>query len=117
MSLGNGSSAETFEEELEGIGYRNQGSSRRGGRMWVLEFNSYLTFTVHGYEDDVLLTWSVALGELAADRGWMLGTGEASLHELYPREDVRLPPDADAVGRAMTGILGDLRLDLGDPGL
>lgn len=117
MGADNGSAADTFEDELEALGFRSQGSSRRGGDMWMLEFNSYLSFAVHAYPDEVMLTWSVALGEFCADRGWMLGTGEASLHELYPREDVRLPADVDAIGSEITRVLDELRLDLAAPHL
>ncbi len=86
--------------------------------MWVLPFNTYLTFMLHDYRDEgVMLTWALALGEFAADRGWVLGTGETSMHELYPRNDVRLERDAEAVGNEITRVLTRLRLDLGDPSL
>lgn len=113
----------TFEDELESLGFRQQGASRRGGRMWVLPFNRHLTFTVHDHHqsgdhpDDVLLTWSFALGEYLLEHGWQLGAGETSYQELYPQRDVRVPADVDSVGGEITRVLASLRLDLGDPSL
>lgn len=117
MGRSNGSEADSFEDQLRGLGFRLEGTSRRGGRMWVLPFNAYLTFTLHDYDDRVMLTWAYALGEFCADRGWILGTGETSMHELYPQTDVRLPLDVDAIGGEITRVLSRFRLDLGDPAL
>jgi hypothetical protein len=107
----------TFEDGLEELGFELGGTSRRGGRMWHLQFNSHLEFVLHDYDDTVLLTWSFALGEFAVERGWLLGTGELSFHDLYPRNDVRLPIDVSAVEAELTRVLGTLRIDLGDPNL
>lgn len=114
---GNGERGATFDDELEALGFRVAGSSKRGGRLWALPFNRFLTFTVHDYHDTVLLTWAFALGEYLEERGFVLGSGETSFHELFPRTDVRLPLDIDAVGGEITRVLSSLRLDLGDPGL
>ena len=46
-----------------------------------------------------------------------IGAGETSFQELYPRHDVRLAVDVDAVGAEISRTLGRLRLDLGDPTL
>lgn len=109
--------AGTFEDELEALGFELQGASRRGGRLWTLPFNTYLTFTLHDYHDQVVLTWAFDLGEFAAARGWVLGSGETSFHGLYPAHDVRLAVDVGAIGAEITRVLAGLRLDLGDPAL
>jgi hypothetical protein len=103
--------------KLGELGFRVQGSSRRGGRMWALPFNGYLTFVVHDYDDAVVLSWSFALGEYLVDRGWQFGVTDTTTAELYPQHDVRLPLDIEAVRGEITRVLGTLRLDLGDPAL
>lgn len=117
MAGANGHEATTFDDELEALGFRPAGSSRRGGRLWAVQFNSYLRFTLHDYHDAVLLTWAFALGEFAESRGFVIGTGETSMHELFPRHDVKLPLDIEAVKGEITRVLTQLRLDLGDPAL
>ena len=107
----------TFEDGLEELGFVLGGSSRRGGRMWRLQFNSHLEFVLHDFDDTVLLSWSFGLGEFAAQRGWLLGTGELSFHDLYPQHDVRLPVEVSAVEAELRRVLGTLRIDLGDPDL
>ena len=107
----------TFDDDLEALGFRLQGSSRRGGRQWVLPFNRFLSFTLHDFDDTVVLTWSCALGEYLEERGWQLSVTDLSTAELYPQTDVRVPMDIDAVRGEVTRVLGLLRLDLGDPNL
>lgn len=117
MGTPNGSSPATFEEQLEELGFAQAGSTRRGGRMWILTVNRFLTFTVHDYDDELLLTWRFALGEYAGERGWLVGSGQADITELYPAYDVRLPVDAVAVRGEVTRVLQGLQLDLGAPDL
>ena len=107
----------TFDDQLRTLGFELQGSSRRGGRMWALAFNRFLTFVLHDYHDTVVLTWSFALGEYLEERGWRSSVTDTSVIELYPRSDVRIPLDIDAVGGEITRVLASLRLDLGDPTL
>lgn len=107
----------TFEDHLEQLGFVLGGSSRRGGRMWSLQLNRYVTFVLHDYHDHVVLTWSAALGDLVAERGWVLGTGELSFHDVYPAHDVRLDASIEAVEAELRRILATMRLDLGDPTL
>jgi hypothetical protein len=114
---GNGNGRPTFDDQLEELGFQAAGSSRRGGRLWSLPFNRFLTFTIHDYHDAVFLTWAFALGEFLEERGFVIGSGETSFHELFPRNDVRLPLDIEAVGGEITRVLATLRLDLGDPAL
>ncbi len=106
-----------FVDSLAALGFVHQGASRRGGSMWTLAFNRYLTFTVHDFGDHVLVSWSVTLGEYLLARGWQLGAGETTFQELYPRADSRLPADAGAVKAEISRVLATLRLDLGDPDL
>jgi hypothetical protein len=115
--VASGDGAPTFDDELEHLGFRVSGSSRRGGRMWMLAFNRFLTFTLHDYDDAIVLTWSFALGDYCLERGWQIGASETSIQELYPQNDVRLPLDAEAVRGEVTRVLSTLRLDLGDPSL
>jgi hypothetical protein len=104
-------------QELEALGFRAQGATRRGGRMWTLPFNRFLTFMLHDYDDDLVLTWTFELGEYLLERGWQTSTTDTSATELYPARDVRLPLDIDAVQGEITRVLTTLRLDLGDPHL
>jgi hypothetical protein len=108
---------ETFDDALESLGFRLQGTSRRGGRMWTLQFNRVLAFTLHDYHDRIVLTWSVAFGEILEDRGWQASVTDMSVMEVYPRADVQLPLRIDAVEAEIRRVLASLRLDLGDPGL
>lgn len=117
MTGGDGHETSTFDDQLEQLGFRAQGSSRRGGRMWTLTFNRLLTFTLHDYDDAVVLTWALALGDYALERGWQIGASETSGQELYPQHDVRLPLDGEAVRGEVTRVLASLRFDLADPDL
>ncbi len=107
----------TFEDHLEELGFVLGGASRRGGRMWTLQLNRHVTFTLHDYHDHVVLTWSASLGDLLAERGWVLGTGELSFHDVYPAHDVKLPATIAAVEAELRRVLGTMRIDLGDPDL
>lgn len=107
----------TFDDELEALGFRQQGTSRRGGTLWTLAMNRALTFMLHDYGDRVVLTWSIAFGEVLEARGWQTSVTDTSVVELYPRHDVQLPARLDAVEAELRRVLGTLRLDLGDPAL
>jgi len=107
----------TFEDHLEELGFVLSGSSRRGGRHWVLHLNQYVTFTLHDYHDHVVLTWAAALGDLLEARGWVLGTGELSFHDVYPAHDVKLPARIEAVEAELRRVLGTMQINLADPAL
>lgn len=107
----------TFEDHLEGLGFVLGGASRRGGRMWTLQLNSYVSFVLHDYHDHVVLTWSAALGDLLQARGWVLGTGELSFHDVYPAHDVKLPASIEAVEAELRRVLQTMQIDLADPTL
>lgn len=108
---------ETFEDHLEALGFVLTGASRRGGRMWQLDFNRYLTFVLHDYHESVVVTWALDLGAFATDRGWVLGSGETSFHQVYPANDVRLEATAEAVDAELRRALSRLRIDFADPDL
>lgn len=115
---GNGDgNRETFEDELEALGFVEQSSTRRGGTIWQLRFNRHLTFYLHDYRDSLVMTWSFALGEYLLERGFQVGAGETSFQELYPQADARLAVDMDAVRAEITRVLASLRFDLADPEL
>lgn len=105
--------AATFDDQLEELGFVIGGESRRGGLMWTLVFNRHLTFTLHDYKDHVVLTWAFQAGEFFQERGWLLGAGETTFQELYPRADVKLATEITAVEAEIRRVLGTLRLDLG----
>lgn len=107
----------TFDDQLETLGFRVTGASKRGGRMWSLPFNRFLTFVLHDYQDAVVLSWSFALGDYLAERGWQSSLTDLSAAELYPQHDVKVPLDIEAVGGEITRVLASLRLDLGNPAL
>ena len=107
----------TFEDHLEELGFVLGGASRRGGRMGTLQLNSHVTFTLHDYHDHVVLTWAASLGDLLAERGWVLGTGELSFHDVYPAHDVRLAASIDAVEAELRRVLATMQIDLTDPTL
>lgn len=107
----------TFEAALEELGFVLQGETRRGGRVWRAGVNRFLELVLHDYHDHVVLTWSFAFGEFADSRGWVAGTGENSFHAIFPRSDVRLPPEIVAVEAEIRRTLGSLRADFGAPNL
>lgn len=108
----------TLDDELEQLGFRLAGVSRRGGRMWALAYNRFLRFAVHDHDDDrLLLSWSFAWGEYVAARGWQLSVTDETTAELYPGTDVVVPADAAAVRGEVLRIASTLRLDLAAPDL
>ncbi len=102
-----------FLHDLTELGFSITQASRRS-ITGTLAFNRYLTFSVHDYGDCCVLSWAVALGEFAEANGWLLGVTDTSAAELYPRADVRLARDVDAVRAEITRTLHTLRIDLGD---
>lgn len=107
----------TFGSQIASLGFVDQGPSRWGGRVWSLEFNRFLTFTIHDFGKELVFSWVCALGELVLERGMQIGAGETTFQELYPRNDVRLPVNVESVRAEITRTLRLLRLDLGDPAL
>lgn len=107
----------SFHDDLEELGFRLAGESRRGGRMWALRFNRHLRFTLHDHGDRIVMTWSFALGEHLEERGWQVSLADSSAVELYPIHDVVVPADMESVRGEITRVLSSLRLDLGDPAL
>lgn len=106
-----------LEDDLVEIGFVSQGATRTGGQQWMFEYNRFLTFAVHDFGDELLFSWAFNLGAFFLERGMQVGAGETSFQELYPRSDVKLDRDAEAVRSEINRTLGLLRFDLGDPGL
>lgn len=106
--------ATAFASAMRETGFVDQGRTRRGGRQWSLEWNRHLTFDVHEFENGIVFTWSFDLGEFFLERDMQIGAGETSFQELYPRKDVKLAHDEQAVRAEISRTLGRLRLDLGD---
>lgn len=104
-----------FLHDLTELGFTITQQSRRSVTA-ALTFNRYLIFTVHDYGDCCVVSWVVALGEFAEENGWLLGVTDTSTAELYPRADVRLARDGDAVRAEITRTLQTLRIDFGDLG-
>jgi hypothetical protein len=113
------SDADDFEAELAALGFLDAGTTRRGGRQWQLEFNRFLTFTVHrfGDEPELVVTWRFELGEFVVERGLLIGAGETSFQELYPANDVRVPATVDDVAAEIGRTRRRLQMDLGAPDL
>jgi hypothetical protein len=110
--------AERIDAELSELGFVDQGETRMGGRQWALAWNRYLTFVIHHQGgDELVFTWVVELGEYFEELDMMLGAGETSMHELYPRYDVKLPIEADAVRAEVQRTLSRLDLQLNAPEL
>lgn len=115
--------APSLEGDLEALGFRSAGVSRRG-RVWTLVYNRYLRFTLHehpaptvGGQARLLLSWSFGWGEFVLQRGWQLSVTDESAAELYPAGDTIVPADAEAVRGEVLRVLATLRLDLGAPEL
>ncbi|MEX1178834.1 MAG: hypothetical protein WEB09_10265 [Nitriliruptor sp.] len=108
----------SLDEELEQLGFRVAGVSRRGGRTWALAYNRFLRFAVHDHDEDrLLLSWSFAWGEYVASRGWQLSVTDESAAELYPGTDVVVRADGAAIRGEVLRIVSTLRIDLGAPDL
>jgi hypothetical protein len=105
----------TFDDELESLGFRPAGSSRRGGRRWDLAYSRVLTIMLHDYDDHVVLTWHCDLGRALLERDLRTSPSDVGELELFPAHDVRLPLDTDAITREISRVLGLLRIDLGEP--
>ena len=116
-AMGGRETSPGFAGQLNELGFRSRGVSRRGGRTWVLPWSRILTFVLHEYPDAVILTWSLAFGEHLVERGWQSSITDPSVAEVYPEHDVRIPAEIEAVEAEIRRVLASLRLDLGDPTL
>lgn len=104
-------------DQLTELGFTRRGRDRLGAVVWVLSFNRHLEFQLHEDADAVVVTWRFDLGEFLLRRGWQIGAAETSFQELYPQADSRVPATAAAVEAELRRVLGQLRIDLGDPSL
>jgi hypothetical protein len=104
-----------FADALDRFGFREQRERRSDSRSFIAEPNSFLTYTVHAYEDGTaLFSWEFALGEYLLTKGIQFGSDETLNQFAYPRTDVRGPQDgawlAGAIDQA-EALLADVRLD------
>jgi len=110
--------ADPFLEGLGALGFVVVQSDRRGVLQLARMPNRFLTEWVHDDGTAALLTWEFDLGEYVAERDWQIGAAETSLQVLYPRRDVRLARDVDAVAAELARVEQRLTsLDLADPAL
>ena len=109
-----------FEEALARHGFTVADERpRRGTRIYQAHPNSFLTYSVHVYEDGTaLLTWEFAIVDYLATRGMQLGSGEALNIFMFPARDDRGPQDAAWLVGALDGVeaaLASLRFDDPEP--
>jgi hypothetical protein len=92
-----------FDEELDLLGFQLNQTKRDGTRLFTLERNRFLTYTLHLPADPgpALFTWEFAIGEYMADYGFQLGASEPLNQFLFPRDDLEVPQDLAAVVKAM----------------
>jgi hypothetical protein len=106
-----------FEETLARLGFRSgdTGASRHDGALYTAQPNTFMTYTVHAYDDgSAIFTWEFALGEYLAGRGIQVGSDETLNQFMYPRHDARGPQDGAWLVAAIEGadaMLSSLRFD------
>jgi hypothetical protein len=85
------SAGETFHTDLEALGFRHVGESRRGELTYEKRASRYLTYNVHWdpATNEVLFTWEFAIGEFFDARGMQIGSNEALNLFLFPQYDAR----------------------------
>jgi hypothetical protein len=87
--------AESFQSDLEALGFRHVGQTRRGEITYEKNANRYLTYHVHWDPGtkDILFTWEFAVGEFFDARGMQIGSNEALNLFLFPQFDAKGPAD------------------------
>lgn len=86
-----------FDEALAGLGFHPAlGRTPRNARVFTVEPNPYLKYTVQAFEDgSALFSWEFAVGEYLLTKGIQFGSDETLNQFAFPREDQRGPQDAD----------------------
>lgn len=111
-------SDDPFLTGLATLGFTLTGEDRRGVLQLARRPNRHLTEWVHDDGDAALFTWEFDLGDFIEAQDWQIGAAETSFQILYPRFDVRIDRDVDAVAAEITRIETRLsHLDLADPSL
>jgi hypothetical protein len=113
-----GADADDLHEELTALGFVAVQTDRRGTVQYARAANRYLTEWVHDDGRELLFTWEFDLGEFCESVGWHLASGDTSIQILYPKYDVRIARDLEAVALEVQRLESQLRgLDLSDPSL
>lgn len=116
--MGDEPTSDAFHDGLLTLGFRAVQKDRRGTLQYARQANSYLTQWVHDDGAEALFTWEFALGEFCDAAGWQIGAAETSLHILYPKFDVQLGRDVEAVAGEINRLESRLSgMNLADPGL
>jgi hypothetical protein len=107
-----------FAEALTDLGFALAQEDRKGVRQYARPANRFLIEWVHDYGDDALFTWEFDLGDWVAEMDWQIGAAETSFQILYPRYDVKIARDIDAVATEIQRVEQRLAtIDLADPSL
>lgn len=107
-----------FAAQVAVLGFVFVQEDRRGTFQFARQPNRFLTEWVHDYGDEALFTWEFDLGEFCETLGWQIGAAETSFQILYPRFDVRIARDLDAVAAEVQRLESQLAtVDLSDPSL
>src|SRR6266508_3688103 len=106
----------TFDEALASFGFHPaSGRTPRAVRVYVVEPNPFLTYTVQAFEDGTaLFSWEFAVGEYLRTKGIQFGSDETLNQFAFPREDQRGPQEGawlvEAIERARAQ-LASVRFD------
>jgi hypothetical protein len=107
-----------FHDELDALGFALVQEDRRGVLQYARAPNRFLTEWIHDDGEEALFTWEFDLGEFVELAQWQIGAAETSFQILYPKFDVRIPRDIDAVAVEVQRLEQRLSsLDLVDPAL
>lgn len=107
-----------FAAQVAVLGFVFVQEDRRGTFQFARQPNRFLTEWVHDYGDEALFTWEFDLGEFCETLGWQIGAAETSFQILYPRFDVRIARDLEAVAAEVQRLESQLAtVDLSDPSL
>lgn len=108
-----------FGQQLATIGFALAQTDYRGIPQYARKPNRFLTEWIHDLgHGEVLFTWEFELGEYCEEVGWQIGSNETSFHILFPKADLRLARDLEAVTIEVERLEVQLNgLDLADPAL
>jgi hypothetical protein len=107
-----------FHDALLSLGFGLVQQDRRGVLQYARQPNRFLTEWVHDDGGEALFTWEFDLGDFVELMEWQLGAAENSFSILYPKFDVRIAREIDAVAVEVQRLEQRLgALDLVDPAL
>ena len=90
---------ETFDSDLQALGFRVVGQNRKGVVTYEKKASPYLVYNVHWNpeETEVLFTWEFAVGEFFDARGMQIGSNESLNLFLFPQFDAKGSPEVSFV--------------------